>query len=107
MICNLCDSITNNILWSSTILHYALHGFRLGRGTGTSTPEETLSQQLARICRDTLIKILLDVQKDYEFLDRGICTKILEGYGLGTILQRLIQRFWDDQAMVPKAGRYY
>ena len=32
---------------------------------------------------------------------------ILRGYGLGPNLWRLLQSFWDDQLVVPKAGRYY
>ena len=33
--------------------------------------------------------------------------EILKGYGLRTNLQRLLHRFWDDQAVVLKTGRYY
>ena len=29
---------------------------------------------------------------------------ILRGYGLGPKLQRLLQRYWDGQKVVPKAG---
>ena len=43
------ELIKNNRLWLSIILHDALHGFRQGRGAGTATMEENMSQQLAVI----------------------------------------------------------
>ena len=33
--------------------------------------------------------------------------EILRGYGLGPNFQRLLQRFCYEQAVVPKAGRFY
>ena len=33
--------------------------------------------------------------------------EILRGYCLWDIMQRLLQRFWDNQAVVPKAKRFY
>ena len=33
--------------------------------------------------------------------------KILRGYGPGPNLQRLLQSFWGEQWVVPKAGRLY
>ena len=33
--------------------------------------------------------------------------EILRGYGLGPKLQRLLQRYWDRQRVVPKSGKYY
>ena len=32
---------------------------------------------------------------------------ILRGYGLGINLQKLLQRYWDKQKVVPKAGKYF
>ena len=47
------------------------------------------------------------MRKSYNSLDIGICMCIQEGYGLGTNLQRLLQRYWDDQVVVMKAGKYF
>ena len=33
--------------------------------------------------------------------------EILSGYGLGPKLQRLLQRYWGGQRVVPKSGKYY
>ena len=32
---------------------------------------------------------------------------ILRGYGIGNKLQRLIQRFWYEQLVVTRDGRFY
>ena len=31
---------------------------------------------------------------------------ILRGYGLGLNLHILLQRYWDEKAMVPNSGKY-
>ena len=41
-----CASIMNNLLLSAIILHDSMHGFRQGRGTGKSTLDTKLAQQL-------------------------------------------------------------
>ena len=57
---------------------------------------------------EKIIKFDTPFRKDstyaYECLDRGICMDIMRGYGLGTNLQRLLQRYWDENVVVPKAG---
>ena len=40
-------------------------------------------------------------------LHRGRWMEILREYGLGPRLQRLLQRHWDGQRLVTKAGKYY
>ena len=51
--------------------------------------------------------MFVDFQKAYNSLYRGICIDILRGYGLGPKLQRILQRYWDVQKVVPKAGKWY
>ena len=64
--------------------------------------EENLEQQLAGIVHEPLLQLILDVQKAYDSLYRGICTEIRRRYGLGPKLQRLLQRYWDGQKVVQK-----
>ena len=33
--------------------------------------------------------------------------EILRWYSLGPRLQRLLQRYWDEQRVVPESGKYY
>ena len=65
-----------------------------GRGTGTPTLEENLDQQLAGICNEPLLQVFLDVRKSYNLMNMGSCMEILSLYGIGTKLQRILQRFW-------------
>ena len=61
----------------------SLHGFRAGRGTGTSTLEANLAQQLAGIVHEALFQVFLDVWKVYDSLGRGWCMDIMWGCGMG------------------------
>ena len=85
--------IVNNRLHSPIILHHALHGFRKGRGTGMATMEANLEQELVGIVHEPLLQVFIDMQKAYNYLFREIFMEILRGYGLGTKLQRLLQRY--------------
>ena len=102
-----CASIINNTLWDTTTLHDALHGFRKGRGTRTATMEAKMAQQLARLCHEPLFHVLLDVRKSYDSLDTGRYMEILRGYQPRPTLQRLLQWYWDEQAVVSKAGKIF
>ena len=56
---------------------------RAGCGTCTSTLESKLLQKLAALRKEVLCVIFLDLNKDYDALDRDIFLEILEGYGVG------------------------
>ena len=58
-----CATVVNCRLKRGAVLHYALHGFREGRGTGTATLEANLAQQLAGLAHETLFKAFLDICK--------------------------------------------
>ena len=98
--------IVNSWLRISIVLHDVLHGFQQGRGTGMEIMEAKLEQQLAGIVHEPSFQVFIDVQKAYNSLDRGRCTEILRDYGLGPKIQRLLQRYWDGQKVVTKAGKY-
>ena len=76
----------NNNLWDAITLHKTLNGYRQGRRVGTATMEEKLDQQLAGIVPEPLFQVIIDVQKAYDYLDRGIYMRILRGYCLGNNL---------------------
>ena len=61
---------------------------------GTSILEAKLLQNLI-IMRDKLIhSILLDLCKTYANLERDRCMDMLEGYGVGPIMLRIMQTYW-------------
>ena len=51
--------------------------------------------------------IFLDLTKVYEALDRSRSLGILEGYGVGQWVRRLLREYWSKSTMVPRAGGYY
>ena len=64
------SGIINFRISSSIQFHDALHGFRAGRGTGTSNPKAKLLQQLIATREVVLHSILLELRKAYNALDR-------------------------------------
>ena len=77
-------AVLNIWLTSSITFHGLLHGFRAGHGTGTTTLEANLLQQLAALREEVLYVIFLDLHKAYDALDRSRCLEILEWYGVRT-----------------------
>ena len=67
---------------SSIWFHDELHGFCMGRGTGTATIEDKLLQNIINMMETVLYSILLDLCKSYDDLDRDRCLGILTGYGV-------------------------
>ena len=76
-------AILHRRITSSIAYHDFLHGFRLGRVTGTATLEAKLLQNLASLREEVLYLIFLDLHKACEALDRSRFLEILEGYGVG------------------------
>ena len=94
-------------LVASITFHEFLHGFLVGRGTGTATLKANLLQKLAALRKEVLYVIFLDLYKAYDALDRSRCLDILEGYGVGPQARRLLQNYWRRLTMVVRAGGYY
>ena len=88
---NVVADILNRRLMASITFHDFLHGFRAGHGTGTTTLEAKLLQQLAALREEVLYAIFLDLHKSYDTLDRSRSLDILEGYDVGPHARRLLQ----------------
>ena len=58
-----CASIMNNSLKAAVTLHDSFHGFIKGVGAGTATMDSKLDQNLAGLCHEPLLQVLLDVWK--------------------------------------------
>ena len=100
-------AIINRRFTPSITYHYALHGLRAGLGTGTTTLEAKLLQQLAALKEEVLYVIFLDLTKAYDALDRSRCLEILEGYSIGQNDKRLLTTYWRRLTMVSRAEGYY
>jgi hypothetical protein len=88
-------------------LHESLHGCRAGHRTGTAGIEAKLAQQLAHLQQVQFYGIFLDLKKAFDAMDRERCLLILEGYGAGPNMIRLIRTFWTNATMVCRASGNY
>ena len=66
-------NILNRQLTASMTFHKFLHRFRAGSGTGTTTFEAKLLQQLAVSREEVMYVIFLYLHKVYDPLDRSRC----------------------------------
>ena len=101
------SSIIDVRLKTAISFHDALHGFRAKRGTGTAIFEAKLFQQLASIQQVPVFEVFLDLKKAYDTLDRGRTLEILEQYGAGARMLRLLHQYWDQQQVVARQGGYH
>jgi retron-type reverse transcriptase len=107
VIWKLLTSIIDGRLKAAISFHDALHGFRPGWGTTTAIIKAKLFQQLASIQQVPVFKILLDLKKAYDTLDRAHTLEILEQYGVGALTLQLLRQFWDRQLGVAKQGGHF
>ena len=81
-------------------LHNSLHGCRNKHGTGTTIIKAKLVQQLLYLELKPFYGVFLDLHKAFDAMDRERCIMILEGYGAGPRLVRLVRSYWRDAIMV-------
>jgi hypothetical protein len=102
-----CSSITNMRLQEAISFHDSLHGFRKGRGTGTASLEAKLQMQLAHIRGIPLFQIFLDLSKAYDTMDRTKTIQLLQKYGVGNRILKLLTNFWSSLTIVARQQGYY
>ena len=77
-------------------LHESLHGCQEGRGTGTVVIEAKLAQQLVHLEQRPFYGVFLDLKKAFDVMDCKWCLLVLERYGAGPNMRRLIRHFCDE-----------
>ena len=88
-------------------LHYSLHGCCNARGTRTAGIKTKLAQQLAHLEQVPFYDVFFYLKKAFDAMDRERCLLILEGYGVGPNMIRLIRNFWRDAVLVCRASGNY
>ena len=73
------SGVVNFRIGAAVNSHNTLHGFRARRGTGTASLKVDLLQQLTEMREEVFYKVLLNLQKSYDALDRYSCMYILAG----------------------------
>ena len=73
--------------------HDTLQGFQVGRGTGTTTLEAKLLQQLTAMREAVLFKVFLDIQNAYNALDWDGLLGLLTAYGVFPRTVRLLRAY--------------
>jgi len=107
VIYKLISSIINRRIGSKIEFDDAVHGFRKGRGTSTAIMEVKLLAQMRCRTDEPLFMIFLDLKKAYDTLNRPQAMRILEKYGVGPNVLRIISRIWEGDTMVPMQSGYY
>jgi hypothetical protein len=102
-----CSAIINKRLQQSITFHEALHGFCKEHGTGTATLDAKLQMQLAHIRGIPLYQIFLDLSKAYDTMNRERTITILQAYGVGERVIRLLTNFWNSLTVVARQQGYY
>ena len=87
--------------------HNFLHRLWESHGMGNATLEINMLQQVAALREEVLHTIFLDLNKDYNALDRYSCMGILEGYGMGPRALHLFRLYWVRLRMLARTGGYY
>ena len=101
------EEVIENQINSVVQFHDGLHGFCAGRGTGTSTMELKLAQELASVDQDLLFLLFLYIRKAYYNLDWGKLIQTLEGYGAVLKLWGLLEEFWSIQEVVTRKNGFH
>ena len=99
--------IMNHRLAAAIQFGNTIHKFLLCRGTGATSLNANLLQQLMTMMEKVLYEILLYLHKAFNALDHDRCLGILEAYRVGLQSIRLLCQYWDLLTTAAQARGYY
>jgi exonuclease III len=101
------SSIVNRRVSRAVVFHDGIHGFTKRRSCATAILETKLAMQLAKREGRMYYQVFLDLSKAYDTLDRERLYLVMEAYGMGPNILRLLKNTWADSGVVPKQeGRF-
>ena len=103
----LCATVIHLRLSDGITFHPGIHGFSINRGTSTASLEAKLLMQFCVQQSLPLFQVFIDLTKAYDTLDRVRTMDILQAYGVGPRIRRLITAIWDGDTLIPKSGGFY
>ena len=102
---NLIKIIIERLLVAAIEFHDILYGLWENRGMGTNKLEANIIHQIVGMRQYVMYKIFVDLHKASNDLYREWGLMILEGYGMGPRLHRLLVVYWDRSVMAARGGR--
>ena len=84
-------SLLNCWITAAILFHDTLHRFWEERGTGTTTLEANIIQNITAMREAVLYKVFMDPRKAYDDLDQKRTLDLLAAYGVGPRKVRLLQ----------------
>ena len=99
--------ILNRCITTSIACHNVLCGLWVGCSMGTASLEAKMLQQLIAMRYKVLYANFLDLNKEFDALDRERCLEIIEVYGVELQARRILHTYWERLMTMDNAGRYY
>ena len=99
--------IIERLLVAAIEFHDIFYGLWENRGMGTNNLEANIIHQIVGMRQYVMYKIFVDLHKASNDLYREWGLMILEGYGMGPRLHRLLVVYWDRTVMAERGGGYY
>lgn len=107
LVCKVVASVINTRITTEVTFHDALQGSVKSQGTGTGMMEAKLISQLRKSSDGPLFMVFLDLKKAFYSLDQEWALLVLEKYGVGPYLLRIIRSTWARDTMVPRQSGYF
>lgn len=108
IIYKLISSIINIRLIHMVKFDDSMHGNLPGQSTaGTVIMEAKLLAHLRCRIDEPLFMVFVDLKKAYYLLDREQAMCILEEYGFGVSICRIIRLIWQGDTRIPRKAGYY
>jgi len=103
----LITTIIHCRLMRGITFHPDMHRFLPKKGCSTACMEAKLQMQHMYCIGQPLYQIFIDMSKAYDGLDRDRTLQLLQDYGVGENILRILQNFWVTHTIIPQQKECY